>query len=182
MKLSNQDHKGVSMQEQNIAILRALKPMMEELTLPIESAQQEIYGENLEGRQNGLDLIMSDLTMMVVMLTNIDGHVAPAEIKLINDIRHVVYGYGIRELTSEDYMELFREFLRLYPNKRLTLDHVPSSIRLLQSYDQEHGTDFTGKAVGLFIQFGEAIVKADQKEDHGEIMLWENFKDTLRAL
>ena len=85
-------------------------------------------------------------------------------------------------MTSEDYLELFREFLRLYPNKRLTLDHVPSCIRLLQSYDEEHGTDFAGKPVSLFIQFGEAIVKADQKEDRGETMLLENFKDTLKAL
>jgi hypothetical protein len=170
------------MHEENLAILRALKPNIEELTLPIESAQQELYGEDQEGLQKALDLIMSDLTMMVVMLTNVDGHVAPAEIELINDIRHVVYGYGIRELTSEDYMDLFREFLRLYPNKRLTLDHIPSSIRLLQSYDQEHDTKFAGKAVSLFIQFGEAIVKADQKEDHGEIMLLGNFKETLKTL
>ena len=170
------------MQEENLTILRALKPNMEELTLPIETAQQEIYGEHQNGLQNGLDLMMSDLTMMVVMLTNVDGRVAPAEIELINDIRHVVYGYGIRELTSEDYMDLFREFLRLYPNKRLTLDHVPSSISLLQSYDQEHDTDFAGKAVSLFIQFGEAIVKADQKQDHGEFMLLENFKATLKGL
>jgi hypothetical protein len=170
------------MQEENIMILRALKSNMEELTLPIEAAQQEIYGEDQEALRNGLDLIMSDLTMMVVMLTNIDGHVAPTEIELINDIRHVVYGYGIREVTSEDYMDLFREFLRLYPNKRLTLDHVPSSISLLQSYDREHDTNFADKAVSLFVQFGEAIVKADRKEDHGETMLLENFKATLNAI
>jgi hypothetical protein len=170
------------MQEENLAILRALKQNIEELVPPIETAQQETYGEDLEGLQDGLELVMSDLTMMVVMLTNIDGHVAPAELELINDIRHVVYGHGIRELTADDYMELFREFLKLYPNKRLTLDHVPSSIRLLQSYDEEHKTNFAKKAVSLFVQFGEAIVNANKKEDHGEIMLLENFEETLGAL
>jgi hypothetical protein len=120
--------------------------------------------------------------MMVVMLANIDEHVAPAELELINDIRHDVYGHGIREMTADDYMELFREFLKLYPNKRLTLDHVPSSIRLLQSYDEDHKTYFSNKAVSLFVKFGEAIVGANKKEDHGEVMLLENFKETLGSL
>ena len=170
------------MQEENLAILRSLKQNIEELILPIEAAQQEVYGEDQESKQDGLDLIMSDLTMMVVMLTNIDGIVAPAELELINDIRHVVYGYGIQEFTSDDYIELFREFLNLYPNKRLTLDHVPSSIRLLQTYDKEHDTKIASKAVSLFIQFGEAVVKANKKEDHGETMMLENFKQTLNAI
>jgi len=170
------------MQEENLAILRTLKQNIEELIPPIEAAQQEIYAENQEGLQNGLDLIMSDLTMMVVVLTNIDEHVDPAELELINDIRHVVYGYGIQELTSDDYMALFREFLRLYPNKRLSLDHVPPSIRLLQTYDEEYRTEFVGKAVSLFVQFGEAVVKANKIEDHGEAMLLENFKDILNAI
>jgi hypothetical protein len=170
------------MQEENLAILRGLKQNIEELALPIEAAQQEIFAEDQEVLKNGLDLVMSDLTMMVVMLTNIDGHVAPAELGLINDIRHVVYGHGIRELTADDYMELFREFLKLYPNKRLTLDHVPFSIRLLKSYDEEYKTDFAKKAIELFLQFGEALVNANKKEDHGEAMLLENFKETLGAL
>ena len=171
------------MQEENLAILRALKQNMEELTPPIEAAQQQVYGEDQEVSQNGLDLIMSDLTMMVVMLTNVDGQVAPSEIELINNIRHVVYGHGIRELTADDYMDLFREFLNLYPNKRLTLDHVPSSIKLLQTYDQEHGTTFAKKGIGLFIQFGEAIVHANkEEEDDGEFMLLENFKETLNSI
>jgi hypothetical protein len=170
------------MQEENLTILRALKQNIEELTHPIETAQQEFYGEDLEGMQNGFDLMMSDLTMMVVMLTNIDGQVVPAELELINDIRHVVYGHGIRELTADDYIELFREFLKLYPNKRLTLDHVPSSIRLLQSYDEENSTSFAEKAISLFIQFGEAIVNANKQEDHGEAMLLENFKETLNSI
>jgi len=97
-------------------------------------------------------------------------------------MRHVVYGHGIRELTADDYMELFREFLNLYPDKRLTLDHAPSSIRLLQTYDEEYNTNLAKKAISLFIQFGEAIVKANKKEDHGEAMLLENFKETLNSL
>ena len=169
------------MQEENLSILRFLKQNIEEIIQPIETAQEEIIGEENGNKQSGIDLIMSDLTMMVVLLTNVDLNVSAHELKLINDMRHVVYGYGIPELTSDDYMGLLREFLRLYPNKRLTLDHVPSSIRLLKTYDQGHGTEYAGKAKSLFIQFAEAIVKADKQEDYGEDILLTNFKDVLNA-
>jgi hypothetical protein len=170
------------MQEENRSILRSLKQNIEELIPPIEAAQEEFVGEESGNRQSGIDLIMSDLTMIVVLLTNVDSEISAHELKLINDMRHVVYGYGIHELTSDDYMGLFREFLHLYPNKRLTLDHVPSSIRLLKTYDQKHGTVYAGKAKGLFIQFAEAIVRADKREDFGEDILLTNFKDVLNAV
>ena len=167
------------MQEENLSLLRPLKENVEELIPPLEAAQKEIYGEDKEKIIGSLDLIMGDLTMMAVMLTNIDSDIAAKELELINDMRHVVFGYGIPEVTSNSYMELFREFLQLYPNKQLTLDHIPPSIRLLQTYDQGHGTEYAGKAKSLFIQFAEAIVKADREEDFGESITLANFKDIL---
>lgn len=169
------------MQEENLAILRSLKQNAEELIPPLEAAQKEIYGEDKESIKDGLDLIMGELTMVVVMLTNIDSDISPKELELINDMRHVVFGYGIRDLTSDDYLGLFQEFLQLYPNKRLTLDHVPWSIRLLQDYDQSQGTEYAGKAKQLFIQFAEAIVKADSEQDFGESITLANFKEVLNA-
>ena len=166
------------MKEENLSILRTLEKNVEELIPPLEAAQKEIYGEE-ERIVDSLDLIMSDLTMVMVMLTNIDSDIAARELELINDMRHVVFGYGIPELTSNNYMELFREFLQLYPNKRLTLDHIPPSIRLLQTYDQGHGTEYAGKAKSLFIQFAEAMVKADTEEDFAESITLANFKDIL---
>ena len=169
------------MKEENLSILRPLKQNVEELIPPLDAAQIEIYGEDKERIVDSLDLIMGDLTMVAVMLTNIDSDIAARELELINDMRHVVFGYGIPELTANNYMELFREFLQLYPDKRLTLDHLPSSIRLLQTYDQGHDTEYAGKAKSLFIQFAEAIVKADQEEDFGESITLANFKDTLNV-
>src|SRR5690349_7758191 len=169
------------MMEENLSILRSLKQNVDELIPPLEAAQIEIYGEDKERIVDSLDLIMGDLTMVTVMLTNIDSDIAARELELINDMRHVVFGYGIPELTANNYMELFREFLQLYPDKRLTLDHLPSSIRLLQTYDQGHGTESAGKAKSLFIQFAEAIVKADLEEDFGESITLANFKDTLHV-
>lgn len=169
------------MQEENLSILRSLKQNIEELVPPLEAAQKEIYGEDKESIKDSLDLIMGDFTMVVVMLTNIDSDISATELELINEMRHVVLGYGIPELTSEDYIGLFREYLQLYPDKRLTLDHIPPSIRLLQTYDQGHGTEYAGKAKSLFIQFAEAIVKADREEDFGESITLANFKDVLNV-
>ena len=50
------------MQEENLAILRALKQNVEELVKPVEAAQREVYGEDQESLQNGLDLVISDLS------------------------------------------------------------------------------------------------------------------------
>ena len=173
--------KGIGMQEENLSILRSLKQNIEELIPPLEAAQKETHGEDTETVKDSLDLIMGELTMVVVMLTNIDSDISATELELINDMRHVVFGKEIPELTSDNYLGLFREFLQLYPDKRLTLDHVPSSIRLLQTYDQGHSTDYAVKAKSLFLQFAEAIVKADKEEDFGESISLANFKDILNA-
>jgi hypothetical protein len=169
------------MQEENRSILGSLKQTIEELIPPIDAAQAESVKEESGTRQPGIDLLMSDLTMMVVLLTNVDSEISAHELNLINDMRHAVYGEGIPEFTSDDYMGLFRELLQLYPTKRLTLDYVPASIRLLKTYDQNHGTDYVGKAKSLFIQFGEAIVRADKQKDFVENVHLTNFKDVLNA-
>src|SRR5215208_4281838 len=141
------------MKEENLAILKSLKPNIEEIIAPLEAAQLETYGENSVKIQNSLDLLMGELTMTVLLLTGTDSEVANRELELLNDMRHVVYGYGIPELTSSDHIDLCREFLRLYPNSLITVDRMPLSIRLLLLYDQAHGTDFASKARTIFIQF-----------------------------
>ena len=88
------------MKEENLSILRSLKQNVEELIPPLEAAQIEIYGEDKERIVDSLDLIMGDLTMVAVMLTNMDSDIAARELELINDMRHVVFGYGIPELTD----------------------------------------------------------------------------------
>jgi len=170
------------MQEENRSILGSLKQNVEELIPPIDAAQEELGGEESGDRQPGIDLLMGDLTMMVVLLTNVDSEIFAHELKLINDMRRAVYGEGIPEFTSDDYIGLFRELLQLYPTKRLTLDHLPASIRLLKTYDQKHGSGYASKAKDLFIQFGEAIVRADKEEDTLENIHLANFKDVLNTV
>jgi hypothetical protein len=169
------------MQEENLTILRSLKENIEEISAPLEVAQSEFYKENTDKIQSSVDLVMSELTMVVLLLTGADSTVAGRELNLLNDMRHVVYGYGIPELTSNDYHALCREFLRLYPEKRLTVDHVPSSVRLLANYDQTHGTEYAGKARTIFTQFAEAIVQADKNQHPFEAVLLAHFKEILNS-
>ena len=170
------------MQEENLSILRSLKQNIEEISVPLDTAQTEVLGENTDKVQKASDLIMGELTMIVLLLMGTDSEISTQELELLNDMRHVVYGYGIPELNSNDYAELCQKFLHLYPERKLTLDHLPSSIRLLTIYEKTHRTAFAVNARTLFIQFAEAIVKADKREDAVEAMILANFLDILNAV
>ena len=169
------------MQEANLSILRPLKQNIEEIVTPLEAAQLETNAENKENVQSGLDFIMGELTMIVLVLTGTDSDVAAREVELLNDMRHVVYGSDIPEMNSSDYLELCREFLRIHPETRMTVDHLPTSVRLLLAYDQTHGTEYANKARTLFTQFAEALVKADNNEHPIEAIILANFKEILNA-
>jgi hypothetical protein len=169
------------MQEENLVILRSLKPNIEEIVPPLEAAHFEVYGQDSQEMKSGLDFLMSELTMTVLLLTGADEEVAESERELLNDMRHVVFGHGIAELNSSDYMDLCREFLRIYPTSLMTVDRIPLSVRLLMQYDKKHGTEYASKARTIFIQFADAIVKADKNEDLVEAIILANFKDTLNA-
>jgi hypothetical protein len=167
------------MQKANLSTLAHLRQSIEELVPLIETAQSEVSGESGKKAQNGLELLMSDLTMIALLLTNVDLKVSADELDLINDLRRAIYGAGVPLLNSFDYDELCREFLRLYPKKRLTIDQLPNSIKYLLAYDQVHGTEYAEKARALFFQFAEAIVSADQNKDSVESIMLLNFKDIL---
>ena len=170
------------MREENLSILRSLKQNIGEIIAPLEAAQSEFYKENRSRIQSSVDLAMSELTMVVLLLTGTDDDVAPRELELLNDMRYIVYGIGIPVLTSSDYQKLCKEFLRLYPEQRLTLDLVPASVRLLLTYDQAHDTEFGNKTRALFVQFAEAIVKADHNEHPVETVRLAHFKEILNSV
>ena len=169
------------MKEEFLPILRSLKQDIEELIKPIEIAQIEFYGENSERIQDSMDLIMGELTMTVLWLTDTDADVSSGELELINDMRHVVYGYGIPDLTSNSYIELLTEFLKLYPKRRIGVDNLPITILALRNYDRKHETNFADKARKIFIQFADAIVMADKNENPSESMGLAYFREILDA-
>jgi hypothetical protein len=167
------------MQKRNLSILRSLKQNVEELIAPLEAGEIEYFGGDSDKVQSGLDLMMGELTMIVLLLTDLDSGVSEHELELLNDMRHVVFGYGIPELNSTNYMELCRQFLSIHPDRHMTLDHLPLSIRLLQVYDKTHGTACAIKARMLFVQFAEAMINSDNDYHSLEIMRLKHFKDIL---
>jgi len=170
-----------SMQEEFLPILRSLKENIGELINPLDAAQLEFYGENSNKVQDSLDLIMGELTITVLWLTESDAEISSSELELINDMRHVVLGYGIPELTSNDYFDLLRQFRKLYPKNRVTVDNLPISILVLQNYDKKHNTEFANKVRRIFINFADAIVMADKNKNPSEYVGLEYFKGVLNA-
>ncbi len=163
----------------NLSLLRSLKRAIDELIEPLESAQSEFHGQEGRNLPNGLHLLMGELTMIGLLFTNMDLNVSSDELNLMNSIRRAVYGDEVRLLDSSDFRELCRKFLRMYPERRLTLDHMPSSVRYLLVYDREHGTEYAEKARTVFFRFANAIVKSDEKEHPVELITLSNFKDVL---
>ncbi len=162
----------------NIATLRSLRQSLEGLLVPL-SAQLEGDDSGSITAQNALDLIVGDLTMVALILTNVDLRVTPDELDLLNGIRQAVYGDEISLLTSEHYEDLCRQFLHLYPRKRLTIDALPKSIMQLEEYDSTHGTCYSDKARTLFLEFAGALVIADKNRDSVESITLLNFRDIL---
>lgn len=164
----------------NPATLEPMRQEIQEVVVRLDMALSEASNEPRV--QDGLDLIMGDLTMVALLLTNIDLKVSTEELDLINGIRVAIYGSGAQVLSSQEYEILCKQFLNLYPEKHLTLDTLPRSFNYLLAYDQAHGTEYVEKARNLFIRFAEAIVRADQNVDLVEPLVLSNFKEVLFTL
>ncbi|MBI4674025.1 MAG: hypothetical protein HY741_20455 [Chloroflexi bacterium] len=167
------------MEDSNAPIFLSLRQAIEELVPPLDAAIAELPSERIVRARNGLELIMSELTMLAVILTNVDYRVSAEELAVINDMRRVVYGEESPSFTAQDYKDLCRQYLALYPKGILTLDALPDSIEFLLLYDQAHGTAYAAKARDLFIRFTEEIVRADQNKDSIESIVVLNIKDVL---
>jgi hypothetical protein len=163
----------------NILTIRSMRQSIEDLLEPLEIAQLEISGEIAKKARNALDLIMGELTVTALILTNVDLKVSADELDFINDVRRTIYDAEVSPLNSTDYEDLCRQFLHLYPKERLTIDGLPNSIRYLDAYDQQHKTAYAEKARALFLLFAEALVSADRNKDSIESIMVLNFKDIL---
>jgi SpoVK/Ycf46/Vps4 family AAA+-type ATPase len=163
----------------SIALIRSLEETIHELIEPIESVQLQIHEEEGGDLPDGLELIMGELTMVALIFTNADLNISSDETDLLNNFRRAFYGDKSLALTSHDYQELCRKFLRIHPNRRLSIDHMPYSVPYLQIYDRENGTEYAEKAKAMFFRVANAIVKADGEEKPEEMMTLLNFKEIL---
>jgi hypothetical protein len=167
------------MEPTNTAALESLRQATQLLVEPLKLAIAESAVETGSEPVDASDLLVGDLSMVALLLTNVDLQVSAEELALMNGLRQAVYGPGARLLQSSDYEDLCQEFLTLYPQKRLTLDSMPKSIVYLIAYDERHKTAYANQARDLFVRFAEAMLGADQNTDAMESIILLNFKDVL---
>jgi len=160
-------------------LIRSLEETIRELVEPLESVQLQIRDDGAGELPNGLELLMGELTMVVLVLTNADLAVTDEETDILNNFHRAVYGSESFALTSDNYRELCLQFLRIYPDRFLTLDHPPYSVQHLQVYDAENGTEHAEKARAMFLRLANAIVTADGAETSEEMVTLQNFKQIL---
>ena len=125
----------------NIPFIISLRGTILELIQPIEKIQRQIHEEEGGDSPDGLSLIMGELTMVALIFMNADFNISSKETDLLNDFRLAIYGDNSLAFTSQDYIALCRRFLRLYPDRNISIDYIPNSVKYLQIYDREHGTN-----------------------------------------
>jgi hypothetical protein len=168
----------MSSHSKSIQVVESLKVAIRELVGPIEKIQLRDHVKEGE-LPNGLELIASELTMVVLIFTNADLNITGEETDLLNNFRYAICGDHAFALSSHDYLDMCRRFLQIHPNSRLSIDHKPYSIQYLEIYDAEHVTDYAEKAKAVFFDVAKAVVQADDTEESRENMTLLNFKEIL---
>ncbi len=171
----------MSSQPKLIQLLESMNATIRELVAPIEEIQLQTGAAESDSVPNGLELIARELTMVVLVFTNVDLDITNDEIDALKDLRRAVCGDEAFDVTPGPYLDMCRNFLRTHPNGRLSIDHQPDTIRFLQIYDRQHGTQYSEKAKAIFFQLASSIVQADGLEKPQELMTLGNFKDILDA-
>lgn len=169
----------MSSHSQSIQLIESLNATIRELVAPIERMQSRIHDEERGYVSDGLDLLAGELTMVVLVFTNADLNITDEETDLLNDFRHAICGDDAFALSSHDYLDMCRNFLRIHPDRRLSIDHKPYSVQYLETYDAEHATEYAEKAKAVFFQVAKAVVQADEREQSRETITLLNFKEIL---
>lgn len=128
-----------------------------------------------------IDLIAGDLVMIAIFFTGADGTVASEERNAINDMRKALYSHVVSTIDSTETNELYQRFVGLYPDRIISADCLPLTVKLLQEYDAKHGTWFATRARDLFAEVAAAIVNVDNTRDMYETITLANFREILRS-
>lgn len=169
----------MSSRSESIQLIGSLSAIIRELVEPIERVQLGIHDEQSGFVPNGLELIAGELTMVVLVFTNADLNITDEETDLLNNVRHAIRGDDAFALSSHDYLDMCRKFLRIHPDRRLSIDHKPYSVQYLETYDAEHATEYAEKARAVFFQVAKAVVQADEREHSKETITLLNFNEIL---
>lgn len=169
----------MSSHSNSIQLVESLETTIRELIDPIEKIQAQIHNEESGYIPNGLELIAGELTMVVLVFSNVDLNITDEETSLLNNFRRAVCGDDAFGLTSDDYLDMCRRFLHAHPDRRLSIDQKPYTVQFLQSYDRQHKTEYAQEAIAIFLQLAQAVIAADGIERPQEMMTLLNFKEIL---
>jgi hypothetical protein len=169
----------MSSHSESLQLIESFRNSIREFVEPIEKIQLRIHDEESGYIPNGLDLIVGELTMVLLVFTNADLNVSDEETALLNNFRYAICGDYAFALSSDDYLDMCRKFLSIHPDRRLSIDHKPYSVQFLEAYDAEHSTDFAKRARDVFFQIAKAVVQADEREEFEEMMTLMNFNEIL---
>ena len=169
----------MSSHTESIQLIESLNATIREFVEPIESVQLEIHSEERDYVPDGLELIAGELTMMILLFTNADLEITEEETDLLNSFRHAICGDDAFDLSTHDYLDMCRKFLRIHPDRRLSIDQKPYSVQYLEIYDREHASQYAEKSKDLFFQIARIIVQADGTERTQERIALLNFKEIL---
>ena len=130
----------------------------------------------------GLFQIRGDFHCLGLQLANADGKVDVSECAFIRDIEETFSSpetnAGFSILNNENLLEINQKAIREYPAV-FTKVRIPTTVKLLQGYDEIHGTQYAHNARAMFFRFANALVKADGKVTAKEKRMLEEFRDQL---
>jgi AAA+ superfamily predicted ATPase len=158
---------------------QSLRDSFRELIIPLRQILREFQEIEEEKLPDAVDLLLGEVTMVALLFMSVDRKVSDEELSFVNDLRRSISGETVELLDSKEYDELCQQFLRLYPKRKMTIDHLPSSVNYLLAYDAKYGTVYAGKARSFLVRFAHSMVKADNVEDWLELNVLTNFKDVL---
>lgn len=145
---------------------------------PIEDILWVAWKEGKDA-PNGLESIWNDLFGLSLYFANIDNDFNIAEMDFFRDVHNIFQpnNSGI-DLSSRDLLGIYKNISNenTFISKKLI---YPLSIKILELYDQQHGTQLSDAAKAFFFRYVNAFVKADGRVTREEIEGIETFKSLL---
>jgi SpoVK/Ycf46/Vps4 family AAA+-type ATPase len=159
------------------AFQRYLKNTVPDLITPLEKTAWTLWKEG-DDVPNGCQIIQDDFFFIARHFAIADKNISENEVAFIEDIEVFV---GINEgfdFSNSQLKQMMLKAVSKHPEYYQDLS-MPCSIRYLQFYDNDYGTDYATQAKTIFFRFANAILKADGNINHQEQTALSKFKELL---
>ncbi len=167
----------------NLELLKYLQETINELADPLEFAvwQMKLYPE----ATSGLYLLSHELHLIAFRFFMATNELSNKEAELYFDICwffNINAGDVLNQSFSlEDRRKGFQNLLMERRDELMSYKDFQdvSSVRTLELFDTQHGTNHAEKAKAMYFRFANSLVKIDGNVSHQEQTQLNNFKDVL---